>query len=110
MNARTNSQRQRNLLGKIRLDVERMEDRLVPGETLSGLLLAPAGLFAIPDLVSSQEAACDGLLDRTVTDEAPAAEQASPFFFSIEDRADSQGVSAPVLDNQRESPAPAVQA
>jgi subtilase family serine protease len=92
----------------VRLDVERMEDRLVPGETLSGLLQLPVGLLAIPDLVSPQGAACDGPLDLTIADEAAAA-QPSAFFLPTEDTADLSGASSLVVDYQREIPAPALQ-
>jgi hypothetical protein len=102
MHARANSPRHRNLRGKVRLDVERIEDRLVPGETLNALLLATSGLSPLPGLLSPQSAACEGPLDLAVVDGSTSEVQRSAFFLPTGDEAYSEDATWSILSDRPE--------
>jgi hypothetical protein len=77
MKARTNQRRHLGNGETVRLDVEHLEDRLVPGEALTGLLL-PLGLLPLDDLLSPQARTRDGALDVAITDSStPAVERST---------------------------------
>src|SRR5262249_34563412 len=90
MHARSQSPRNRSLQGKVRLAVERIEDRLVPGETLNALLLGAAGLSPFPGLLSPQSVACEGPLDFAVVDGSASRVQRDAFSLPTGDEANAE--------------------
>jgi hypothetical protein len=71
MNAWTRSRRRPNLVGTVRLEVEFMESRLLPGEALSALLL-PLGMTSLRDLLDPQADSRDQTSDIQIVDDSAA--------------------------------------
>jgi subtilase family serine protease len=87
----------RNLSSNGRLSVEHLEDRLVPGETLTGLLLLPMGLSPLDAPLTQETRMADDPASTTVVDGSASSSNFDRFLLDTDEDSGPDG-ALPLLD------------